>query len=68
MSSCDETVFSAGPENLRDLCLEILCKTRPITFSSTLTLPFQLIPDVLERLLVHRDEGRLPYTIVNQLV
>ena len=64
----DESVFSAGPKTLRDHCLGILCKTRPITFSSTLTLPLQLIPDVLERLLVDRDEGGLPFTIVNQLV
>ena len=56
------------PKTLRDHCLAILCKTRPITFSSTLTLPLQLIPDVLERLLVDRDEGGLPFTIVNQVV
>ena len=56
------------PKTLRDLCLAFLCKPRPVTFSSKLTLPFQLIPDVLERFLANADEGGLPYTIVTQLV
>ena len=64
----DEERPENHPKTLHDHCLAILCKTRPVAFSSKLTFPLQLIPDVLERLLVDRDEGGLPFTIVNQLV